>query len=91
MHPIAKLSRPCPPRRASLLAQKKVVTCARRRFSRQGGPRLRVRLTDLREASRVSRRRGGTVAASRGLIVLKKLIPNIVEYLVSVYQWITSI
>ena len=26
MHPIAKLSRPCPPRRASLLAQRKVVT-----------------------------------------------------------------
>ena len=37
------------------------------------------------EKRRVSRRRGGTVAASRGLIVLKKLIPNIVEYDSRVY------
>lgn len=42
------------------------------------------------EKRRVSRRRGGTVAASRGLIVLKKLIPNIVEYQYDSRVYITS-
>ena len=72
---------PMAPRRASLLAQRKVVTCARRGAFRQGGPRLRVRLTDLREASRFTtarRRRRGVARPYR----IKKLLPKIVEYIV---------
>jgi hypothetical protein len=80
MHPIAKLSRPCPPRRASLLAQRKVVTCARRRFS-PGRPAASGSVDRL---ARSVAFHDGEAAPSRRRAALsyKKRISKIVKYIV---------